>query len=221
MASQPLSREVSTMIRYILPVIFAAGLIAGPGFAQDTETDSLLDQSLSSALNTVRIDQVGTYNTAIVTSSGKGSLLALSQEGDKQTAKVEFDGPDNLGNLQQLGQLNKAVVTILGGTNVFTIQQKTTPDFAGLRGNIIRLSQFGLNNFASQTQIGNDNEMVLSQSGDSNEATMMQNGTSNLMRLEQVGNENVAELSQTGFAALPINITQSGGMRVSISQIGN
>lgn len=212
------------MIRYILLVILTAGLSAETIFAQGTEADSFLDQSLSvpvsSARNTVNIEQVGTFNTATVTSSGNGSLLALSQRGDDQKAEVAFEGSDNLGELLQQGQGNQAAISISGGTNVFSIEQTTT-DLAGLRGNSISLSQLGLGNLARQTQRGNENEMTLFQSGDANSALMQQNGTSNVMQLEQLGNGNFADLSQTGVAAPLINVLQIGGMSVSISQTGN
>lgn len=207
------------MFRYVSSIILLVTLGAYPGLAKDLETNQFLDQSLSipvsSAYNTVTINQDGTRNSATVTSLGTASQLNVIQEGKQQLAYVNFVGSKNSGLLRQKGgELNEATVDIDGNTNSFKIVQRNA-----VQGQVF-LTQFGERNTATQKQRGKKNKMGLLQDGNDNLADMDQRGTRKTMDLKQLGDGNIMYLKQTNASDRVMRVTQLGGAIGSIHQIG-
>lgn len=169
--------------------------------------------------NEVSIEQVGSDNIAEVTSDSDSSVLVIQQTGAEQSALVRLSGEGNRGGLEQAGAGNIANLEVDGTLNVFNISQSGAVG-TDVTGNEVVLQQLGFGNVALQVQNGFGNRMTLRQNGDDNVAELLQDGIRNLMELEQNGNANEAFLTQKGTEAPPIIITQSGGMRVEITQTG-
>ncbi|TDF39815.1 curlin subunit CsgB [Alteromonadaceae bacterium M269] len=85
----------------------------------------------------------------------------------------------------------------------------------------LRISQYGINNEATISQLANaGNSLAVIQHGTNNLANLIQLGYGNTINLEQQGNNNFAEVIQEGNANVA-NIRQEGEQTFIVHQIGN
>ncbi|GAA4768743.1 hypothetical protein GCM10023219_13450 [Stakelama sediminis] len=166
--------------------------------------------------NTAYIAQIGDGNRATILQSATNADASIRQTGNRNVAQVaqqqdaasyadlKQDGDDNDAGVTQQGSVgNAAYLTQTGDRNIARATQ--TSGAAGENGAI--LMQQGSDNLMALTQDGGDNQALLTQTGDGNSMTARQENGANRLIWQQTGN-NLSDLQ----------ITQSGGAAMQITQ---
>jgi minor curlin subunit len=157
--------------------------------------------------NAATINQNSTRQVARIVQNGDASSASATQTGDG-TAYLEID---------QAGLMNSVVVrqsADLGAGNIAVVAQQG-------EGNAILLDQSGIAgsvNTAMLAQQGSGNQMQLGQDGADNRAELVQFGDNNAMTATQNGSANQLRWVQNGSGLSDLQIVQSGGQAMSITQ---
>lgn len=164
------------------------------------------------------ISQIGDDNRAEIRQSSTRHFASIIQNGDQGSAEAHQSGDGNAYlEVDQAGLLNEIVVNQDGGSGA------SNTAIAAQQGeqNLIILNQSasaGDFNGALLAQQGNGNQIQLDQNGAGNRAALVQNGDNNAMTAVQNGNANQLQWIQQGSGLSDLQITQSGGQAIAITQ---
>ncbi len=183
--------------------------------------------------NDVSIDQIGTTNLALISTSALNNITAL-QNGQNNQAAITITGTSN-GDLaepirvDQTGENNSLTATITGDENRLTTSQNSS----GAINNAV-INQNGQFNAVSLEQDaaglvdGLANQAQITQTGQNNSATVQQTafvaGTSlfnNDVLIDQTGDDNIANSTQSGVNNKSEQTQVGDRNRSDILQTGN
>jgi len=189
-------------------------------------------ETIGGIANTFEINQVGTSNIAYAGVIGLFNEFDLTQVGDaNEISAVNFDGFFNTVEIEQDGDANLALAQAGIGESTFIAD-----------GNIIEMSQEGIENVASvelaSNANSNFNEIMVSQSGELNLLDLLVNGNDNIISVMQegvgnwvtdesggqfaiTGDANTFEVTQMGNDNLVTGSITGNGGTVSVTQVGD
>lgn len=183
----------------------AATMIAAPVLAQDAPERGVFVTQIGDG-SRATITQTHAESLARVVQNGNDNQLDLAQNGTApHRAQIAQDGDGNSVRAQQDGN-GSADLTLVqeGNANVAVVSQREIATAEQTAGSIL---QRGNGNSAILTQNGSDNSAALEQLGDGNTMTATQNDSGNRLAWSQIGD---------GLADL--QITQTGGGAMQITQ---
>ena len=165
----------------------------------------------------VFVTQIGDSQTATIIQRRADSFAQVRQDGaDNETslrqdgtaphfAQIAQDGDDNTAAAQQDGDgSTDLALAQVGNGNTALISQ--------------REESARMQSTAAVLQRGNGNSITLAQDGSDNQAQLTQEGDDNAMTASQVDNGNRLEWSQIGNGLSDLQIIQTGGSTMQITQ---
>ncbi|UYV15982.1 hypothetical protein [Porphyrobacter sp. ULC335] len=170
----------------------------------------------------------GPERGVFVTQIGDGSRTEIVQQNSDSLAQIVQDGEANQIDLAQKGAApHRAQIAQDGDGNLVDAQQDGdgSTDLALLQegnGNSALVMQSEIS-AAEQTsaaiaQRGNGNRLILAQNGSDNSAELEQLGDANTMSATQLDSGNHLEWSQIGDGLADLQITQTGGGNLQVTQ---
>jgi hypothetical protein len=187
-------------------ILLAAAAVAAPALAQ----------------------QSGPDRGVFVTQIGDGSRTDIAQQNADGFARVVQDGNDNRVTLTQKGIApHRAQIAQDGDSNLVAAEQDgdgSTELGLGQDGSgnsalvFQRETSAGGQSAAAILQRGNDNSLVLVQDGSDNQASLTQLGNGNTMTATQLDSGNRLQWTQNGDGLADLQITQTGGASLQITQ---
>lgn len=199
-------------IRSLAACVLAAGITASPLSAQ-TFTDIEVPEA---GPENVFVEQIGSGNEANARQANTGQSAEVSQDGaDNFVDLNQTDGGPHLARIAQDGDDNSVVVGQEGEGQVAALLTQTGDrNSASLfqRGNGL------LGTAAEIVQSGSDNSVVLVQDGSDNQARLIQSGDANTMTATQLDSGNRLEWVQNGTGLADLEITQTGGAVMQVTQ---
>lgn len=167
----------------------------------------------------VFITQIGATNRANATQTSSTSFTQVVQNGDQNAAEVTQSAPGtHYAKIAQDGDRNDMTASQDGpGQTVLLLGQ----DGNGNTAAISQTDNGSLYSAAAILQKGNDNNLILVQDGDDNQARLTQDGDDNLMTATQLDAGNRLEWTQNGSGLSDLEITQTGGAAMQITQTNN
>lgn len=217
MAQDRFSSLLSALSHTFVPLFVLAVSIAAPAQAQDGGGAGFEEIEAPVA------DRSGVFVTQI----GNTNRADVDQPDGQSFAQVVQDGADNAVDLAQRNSGNHyASIAQSGDANAILAAQEGAGEtilLLGQEGNensaTISQTDNGLaNSAAAILQSGNQNSIVLIQDGDDNQARLTQNGDGNAMTATQLDVGNRLEWVQNGSGLSDLQITQTGGANLQITQ---
>lgn len=163
-----------------------------------------------------------------ITQIADTSRVAVTQRNSDSLAQVDQDGADNDAELTQAGTApHKAAITQSGEGNEASARQDgdgSTELVLAQEGNgnsalvIQREATDGMTTGAKVQQLGNRNKVSLTQDGSDNQAELSQVGDDNTMTAIQLNDGNRLQWAQNGDGLSDLQITQTGGAAMQITQ---
>ena len=163
-----------------------------------------------------------------VTQIGEESRVVIVQRNGDSFAQVAQDGDNNQTDLSQEGTAShRAVIAQDGDDNTIDAAQDgdgSTELAIAQDGNgntalvVQREDSARMQSAATLVQRGNDNRIDLGQDGSDNQAELTQVGDDNAMTASQLDNGNRLVWVQTGDGLSDLQITQTGGSTMQITQ---
>jgi hypothetical protein len=161
------------------------------------------------------INQIGDQDVATIRQSETTQYARLDQTGDRNSAEVTQDGSGaHYALVRQTGSDNELDLAQGGSSVQVALLQQTG------NGNAMTFDQLGgaVSSGLSAVQLGDDNTMSLAQSGTNNQARLVQDGSGNAMTASQTGGNNQLSWTQTGDNLSDLNISQTGGKALQVTQ---
>lgn len=183
-----------------------AVLVTAPAaFAQSTPERGVFVTQVGDAPR-ASITQRNADSLAQIVQDGANNQLDLEQEGTApHTAQIAQDGDDNSVTARQDGD---------GSTDLALAQEGN--------GNTVLVSQNEQSALAQTAativQRGNGNSIILAQDGSDNQAQLTQEGDGNTMTATQLDSGNRLEWNQIGDGLSDLQIVQTGGAALQITQ---
>lgn len=185
----------------------------GPGAVTDFQT---IEAPETENTKGVFVTQIGTTNRSNVEQQDTSQLVELRQDGSDNTALVQQRGTgDHVANIVQSGDLNSVEAAQEGsGASVLLLAQE------GIGNSALTLQRddTALGSAAAVLQRGNQNSLILIQDGSDNQARLTQDGDNNTMTATQLDAGNRLEWNQLGSGLSDLQITQTGGGAIEITQ---
>lgn len=163
-----------------------------------------------------------------VTQIGDAPRAAITQRNADSLAEIVQDGTANQLDLEQEGTApHRAQIVQDGDDNSVTARQDGdgSTDLALAQegnGNTVLVSQNEESALAETAativQRGNGNSIILAQDGSDNQAQLTQEGDSNTITASQLDSGNRLEWSQIGDGLSDLQIVQTGGASMQITQ---
>ncbi|KPQ38506.1 MAG: curlin protein [Porphyrobacter sp. HL-46] len=152
------------------------------------------------------ITQRNADSLARVAQEGANNQLDLTQEGSAaHRAEIAQGGDDNTASAVQDGE---------GSTDLALAQEGN-----GNSAILFQREQSALaETSATILQRGNGNSIILAQDGSDNEALLTQEGDNNIMTASQIDSGNRLEWNQIGDDVADLQIIQSGGATMQVTQ---
>jgi len=193
----PLLRPIGTAL--------AAGLLAVPTLAQ------------SVAERGVFVTQIGDGSEATITQQNSDSLARVVQDGNGNAVDLAQKGPaPQVARIAQDGDSNRASAEQDGiGTSELGLAQEGDANTALV---LQRENDLGTQSLAAILQRGNGNAVVLVQDGSDNQASLTQIGDGNTMTATQLDSGNRLAWTQSGDGLADLQITQTGGANLQVTQ---
>lgn len=184
----------------------ATGLVAAvPGLAQDLPERGVFVTQIGDA-GRVTVTQTNSESRARIAQDGDDNTVELDQTGTApHTAQIAQDGDGNSADVEQDGDGSTEIALAQeGNDNSAQVLQRETAAAGATAATIV--------------QRGNGNRVILAQDGSDNLADLSQTGDDNLMTATQEGDGNRLAWSQDGTALSDLQIVQSGGQALQITQ---
>jgi hypothetical protein len=185
--------------------LLAVGAIAAPASAQ------------SAPERGVFVTQIGDGSRANVAQQNSESLARIVQDGNNNEADLDQRGTaPHRAQIAQDGDDNQVGVTQEGdGSTELALAQEGNGNQALVLQREVSASEQSL---ASVLQRGNGNSIVLVQDGSDNEASLTQLGDGNAMTATQLDSGNRLVWAQYGDGLSDLQIVQTGGANLQITQ---
>lgn len=165
----------------------------------------------------VFVTQVGDSPRANITQRNADSLAQVAQDGANNQTDLEQNGPaPHSAQIAQEGDDNRVIALQDGeGSTELALAQEGN-------GNIALVAQREDSALAQTTativQRGNGNSIILAQNGTDNQAELTQEGDNNVMTASQTDSGNRLEWNQIGDGLADLQIVQTGGASIQITQ---
>lgn len=180
------------------------------------------------AISAPALSQTAPERGVFVTQIGDGSRADVAQQNSDSFARIVQDGNDNEADLDQTGAApHRAQIVQDGDDNRVGVTQEgdgSTELALAQEGNgnlalvLQREASASEQSAASILQRGNSNSIVLVQDGSDNEASLTQLGDGNAMTATQLDSGNRLVWAQNGDGLSDLQITQTGGANLQITQ---
>jgi hypothetical protein len=178
---------------------------ASAAFAQSTPERGVFVTQIGDGPR-ANITQRNADSLAQIVQDGANNQLDLAQEGTApHTAQIAQDGDDNSVTARQDGDgSTDLALTQEGSGNTVLVSQNEQSALAQTAATII--------------QRGNGNSIILAQHGSDNQAQLTQEGDGNVMSATQLDSGNRLQWNQIGDGLSDLQIVQTGGAALQITQ---
>lgn len=196
--------------------LFAVAFAPLPLAAQSGGAFQDIERPATAADSGVFVEQIGNNNSAEVTQQTPDQAAGITQDGDGNTAEIDQrDTGAHFASIAQNGDDNTVLAAQEGaGEAVLLLSQQG----GGNDATVLQRDTGGLGSAAAILQSGNDNLLNLVQDGSDNQARLTQNGDGNAMTAIQLNSGNRLEWTQNGTDLPDLEITQTGGAAMQITQ---
>ncbi|WP_086738497.1 hypothetical protein [Erythrobacter colymbi] len=187
-------------------LVLAASAFAAPALAQQSAPERGVFVTQIGDGSRAEVTQQNADGLARVVQDGNDNRVTLNQKGTApHRAQIVQDGDNNLARAEQDGdgQTELAIGQDGSGNSALVFQRDTAASNQSL---------------AAILQRGNDNSVVLVQDGSDNQASLTQLGNGNAMTATQLDSGNRLLWTQNGDGLADLQITQSGGANLQITQ---
>jgi hypothetical protein len=193
------------------PIVrLGATLVAGfcavtPTLAQDLPERGVFVTQIGDS-GRITVTQSNSESRARIAQDGDDNVVELDQQGSApHAAQIAQDGDDNSADVEQDGEGSSDIALAQDGNdNSAQVLQRETAAAGTTAATIV--------------QRGNGNRLILAQDGSDNQAALSQTGDDNLMTATQEGAGNRLAWSQDGTALSDLQIVQTGGGNLQITQ---
>ncbi len=196
---------ITSLARMRCGMIVAALIAATPALAQSAPERGVFVTQIGDA-SEATITQQNSDSLARVVQDGNGNAVDIAQKGPApQTARIAQDGDTNRVDIEQDG---------LGSSDLGLAQEGDDNTAIVLQ----RENSTSTQSLAAILQRGNGNAVVLVQDGSNNQANLTQIGDGNTMTATQLDNGNRLAWTQSGDGLADLQITQTGGANLQVTQ---